>query len=155
LGTLTEAEVLEEGEGDQREQGVVVQPRPRAALEVVEAQLDLELQVRLLAGPAGFEGGDQRRQGRPGGVVGQVVLALAGTATPPARQLRVIAVAVASVVAALAILLTQAFRHLPLEQLHPLALAALGVCAGALLAAYAGIAAALLKEEPTREPATA
>jgi formate-dependent nitrite reductase membrane component NrfD len=94
------------------------------------------------------------------GVHGLVLLAvpsvlLAGTATPPARQLRVIAVAVASVVAALAILLTQAFRHLPLEQLHPLALAALGVCAGALLAAYAGIAAALLKEEPTHEPATA
>jgi len=41
---------LKEGEADERQQRVVVQPRPRAALEVVEAQLLFELLVRLLNG---------------------------------------------------------------------------------------------------------
>jgi hypothetical protein len=49
---LLEPEVLEEAQGDHRHQGVPVQPDPGAALEVVEAQLLLELPVRLLAHPS-------------------------------------------------------------------------------------------------------
>src|SRR3954469_19548412 len=44
-----EPQVLQEGEGQQAQQRVVVQPAPGAALEVVEPQLVLELLVQLLA----------------------------------------------------------------------------------------------------------
>ncbi|MDQ2882057.1 MAG: hypothetical protein M3Y48_12755 [Actinomycetota bacterium] len=54
-----------------------------------------------------------------------------------------IALAVASVALAMTLLLTQAFRQLPLDQLHPAAVAALALCAVALLGAYAYVAAAL------------
>ena len=47
-----EPQVLEERERDHGHQRVPVQAGPGAALEVVEAQLLLELLVRLLAGPA-------------------------------------------------------------------------------------------------------
>src|SRR3954465_15409346 len=46
-----EPQVLQEGEGQQAQERVVVQPAPRAALEVVESQLVLELLVQLLADP--------------------------------------------------------------------------------------------------------
>ena len=46
-----EPEVLEEGEGDLAQEGVVVQATPAPALEVVEAQLVLELLMHLLAHP--------------------------------------------------------------------------------------------------------
>jgi hypothetical protein len=42
----------------------------------------------------------------------------------------------------------------PVRQLRVIALAALAVCAAALLAAYASIAGELLKGEPLHEPAT-
>jgi hypothetical protein len=80
---VAEPEVLEAGEGDQREQGVVVQPGPRAALDVIEPQLRLALEMCLPAGPARFQGGHHRLQGGRRGVVGQVVLALAGGAPLP------------------------------------------------------------------------
>ena len=44
-----ETQVLQVGEGDAGHQSVPVQPGPGAALEVAEAQLLLELLVRLLA----------------------------------------------------------------------------------------------------------
>ena len=76
-----EPQVLEKGEGDQRHQRVPMQARPGAALEVVEAELLLELLVRLLEHPARL---DQRRQDLERRVrrkVGEVVLRLArGTA---------------------------------------------------------------------------
>src|SRR5262249_33923481 len=46
------AQVLEEGEGDHREQGVMMQAVPRSAFEVVEPEFFLHLLVRLLARPA-------------------------------------------------------------------------------------------------------
>jgi hypothetical protein len=45
-----QAQVLEEGEGELRQQRVVVQPDPGAPLEVIQPQLLLELLVRLLHG---------------------------------------------------------------------------------------------------------
>src|SRR3712207_8577711 len=77
--------MLQEGERDQRHQGVVVQPGPGPPLEVVEAELFLQLLVRLLAGPPGL---DRRREGlqrRAGGMAGEVVLPLAAAAAPAAR----------------------------------------------------------------------
>ena len=82
------------------------------------------------------------------GIHGLVLLAvpavlLARTAMPRTRQLGVIALTVTSVTLATAILLTQALRQLPLDQLHPAALATLALCAIALLGAYANVAAVL------------
>jgi hypothetical protein len=45
-------QVLEEGEGELAQECVVVQPAPRAPLEVVEAEFVLHLLVHLLANPA-------------------------------------------------------------------------------------------------------
>lgn len=83
------------------------------------------------------------------GIHGLVLLAvpavlLAGSAMSRVRQLRVVALAVSSVAIALILLLIQAFRQLPLDQLHPVALTTLALCVIALLAAYAAVAAALL-----------
>ena len=49
---LLEPQVLQEGEGDHRHQGMAVQPRPGATLEVVEAKLLLQLLVGLLTDPS-------------------------------------------------------------------------------------------------------
>lgn len=69
---------------------------------------------------------------------------LARTATIRGRQLQVMALAVAAVAGAMVILLVQALRQLPLEELHPVALVALAVCALALVVAYAQVARVLL-----------
>lgn len=84
------------------------------------------------------------------GIHGLVLLAvpavlLARSAMSRVRQLQVVALAVSSVVIGSTLLLVQALRQLPLDQLHPVALATLVLCVVALLAAYAVIAAALLK----------
>ena len=68
---------LQEGVGDLTEQGVVVQAGPGPSLVVVQAQLLLELLVRLLTGPPTFEGGGKLFQRGVGGMVGEVELALA------------------------------------------------------------------------------
>jgi hypothetical protein len=68
---------------------------------------------------------------------------LARTTTPETRQLRVIGLATTSAGIALAILLLQAFRQLPLQALPPLAWAALALCAILLLSAYGMVATAL------------
>ena len=47
-----EPQVLQEGEGQQAQERVVVQPAPGAALEVVQPQLVLELLVHLFADPS-------------------------------------------------------------------------------------------------------
>ena len=47
-----EPQVLQEGEGQQAQERVVVQPAPRASLEVVQPQLVLELLVHLFADPS-------------------------------------------------------------------------------------------------------
>jgi hypothetical protein len=89
------------------------------------------------------------------GVHGLVLLAvpfvlLARTAVPQPRQLLLSAAAVASVGLAVAVLLVHALRQLPLRELHSLALGMLIRCAAALLAAYTGVAVALLRRGGTR-----
>jgi hypothetical protein len=84
------------------------------------------------------------------GIHGLVLLAvpavlLARTAMTRARQLQVIALAATSVAVGMTVLLVQAVRQLPLEQLNPVALAALAVCTIALLTTYVVVAAALSK----------
>src|SRR3954462_3953940 len=73
---LPQAEVLKEAEGEHRHQGVPVQPGPGPALEVVEAELLLELLVRLLARPARLDQGRQLLERGLGRQVGEVVLPL-------------------------------------------------------------------------------
>jgi hypothetical protein len=75
-----EPQVLQEGEGELAQQGVVVQAAPRAALEMVQPQLVLELLVHLFADPACFDQRCQDLERRVGGMVRQVVFALAGGA---------------------------------------------------------------------------
>src|SRR3954471_19662319 len=70
-------QVLEEGEGELAQERVVVQPAPRAPLEVVEPQLLLELLVHLLAHPPGLDQGRQLLERRVRRQVREVVLALA------------------------------------------------------------------------------
>jgi hypothetical protein len=77
---------------------------------------------------------------------------LARTALPVTRQLQLIATAVGAVGVGMAVLLVQALRRLPVAELHPVLLAVLALCLVALVAAYAGIAVALLKR---RRPAVA
>jgi hypothetical protein len=74
---------------------------------------------------------------------------LARTGLPATRQLRLIATATGAVTVAMAILLVQALRQLPLDELHPVLLGVLALCLAALLAAYAGIGAAVLRRRPT------
>jgi hypothetical protein len=89
------------------------------------------------------------------GVHGLALLALPAvlltrTALPATRQLQLIATAVAAIGVGMAVLLVQALRQLPLAELHPVLLAVLALCLVALVAAYAGIAVALLKRrQPT------
>jgi hypothetical protein len=89
------------------------------------------------------------------GVHGLALLALpavllARTALSATRQLQLIATAVGAVGVAMAILLVQALRQLPLDQLHPVLLGVLALCLAALVAAYAGVAVALLKRRTVR-----
>lgn len=88
------------------------------------------------------------------GVHGLVLLAvpavlLARTAMPPARRLRVVALAVTALVGGLAVLAGHAFAQVPWNRLGAPAVVALAVCAVALLAAYGAIAGALYRT-PTR-----
>src|SRR3954462_5319372 len=73
-----EPQVLQEGEGEQAQQRVVVQPAPAPALEVVQPQLVLELLVHLLADPPALDQGGQGLERGVGRQVREVVLALAG-----------------------------------------------------------------------------
>ena len=52
--------MLEEGVGDHGQQRVTMKASPGTALEVVEAELFLELLAPLLADPAGLDGGGAR-----------------------------------------------------------------------------------------------
>ena len=52
---FADPDVLQEGEGDHGECGMVMQAVPRAALEVIEAEFLFHLLVRLLACPARFD----------------------------------------------------------------------------------------------------
>src|SRR3712207_3859819 len=80
LATPPKPQVLQEGEGDQHHQGVVVQAGPGPPLEVVEAEFLLHLLVRLLADPARLDRRREGPQGRAGRMAGEIVLPLAAAA---------------------------------------------------------------------------
>ena len=61
-----EAAGLKECIGDHGHQGVSVQPGPGSAFEVVEAELLLELLMRLLTDPSGFDRGGEHLEARIG-----------------------------------------------------------------------------------------
>ncbi len=73
-----EAAGLEEGVGDHGHQGVPVQSDPRSAFEVVEAEFFLQLLMRLLADPSGFDRSGERLEARIGWQVRHIVFWLAG-----------------------------------------------------------------------------
>ena len=77
---LVETAGLQEGVGDHRHQRVAVQARPGATLEVVEAELFLELLMRLLADPACLDRSCDLFEQRVGGQVGEIIFAFAGRA---------------------------------------------------------------------------
>ena len=87
------------------------------------------------------------------GVHGLVLLAvpavlLARTALPAQRQLRVVATTVAALGVAMAVLLTQALRQRPLDQLPPALLGVLALGAVALAVGYAAVVRAVLRRRP-------
>jgi hypothetical protein len=61
-----EAAGLEDGIGDHGHQGVSVQPGPGSAFKVVKAELLLELLMRLLTDPSGFDRGGEHLEARIG-----------------------------------------------------------------------------------------
>jgi len=67
-------------------------------------------------------------------------------------QLRVIITTVASVAVAVSILLVQALRQRSLDQLHPLALTVLGLCALTLAGGYAVVDRALVRSRRRANP---
>ena len=75
---------------DAGHQRMAVQARPGAALEVTQAQLALELLVRLLAHPARLARGSQGAQRRAGGQAAEAMLAFARW-VPLAREPRFLA----------------------------------------------------------------
>jgi len=88
------------------------------------------------------------------GIHGLALLALPAvlltrTALPAARQLQLIATAAGAIGVGMAVLLVQALRQRPLDQLHPVLLAVLALCLVALIAIYAGIALALVRRRQT------
>ncbi len=65
-----EPQVLQKGEGDLAQKGMVMQSTPAPALEVVEAQFILHLLVHLFAYPAPLDQGRQILERRIGRVIG-------------------------------------------------------------------------------------
>ncbi len=69
--------MLEIGKGDHREQRVMMQAQPAAALKVIEPQFLLQLLMDLLADPTRFDRPGQRQERGPRRMIGQVVFLLA------------------------------------------------------------------------------
>lgn len=91
------------------------------------------------------------------GVHGLVLLAvpavlLAGTRLSAAGQLRLVAVAAGGVGLAMTLLLVNAFRSRPLDQLDPASLVVLAGCGVALVAVYLRLVAAWLRPSPSASP---
>src|ERR1044071_6301126 len=78
---FAQALLLEKSETDERSERVMVKAAPRAAFKVVEAEFFFELLMSLLAGPARFECASEGLEWRTGGMIGEVILDLAGGAT--------------------------------------------------------------------------
>jgi hypothetical protein len=75
-----EATGLQEGERDHAHEGVSVKSLPRSPLEVIEAELFLQLLMSLLADPAGLDGTGQLLERCVGGQIAEVVFAFASGA---------------------------------------------------------------------------
>ena len=75
-----EATGLQEGERDHAHEGVSVKSLPRSSLEVIEAELFLQLLMGLLADPAGFDGAGQLPERCVDGQIAEVVFAFASGA---------------------------------------------------------------------------
>lgn len=74
---LSEPSCLQEGIGDHCHERVAMQPGPRAALEMIEAEFFLELLMRLFADPAGLDGAGDVFDRGVGGKIGEIVFPLA------------------------------------------------------------------------------
>ena len=72
-----EAAGLEEGVGNHRHQRVSVQSGPGSTFEVIEAEFFLELLMRLLTDPSGFDRGGERFEARVGRQVRHIIFLLA------------------------------------------------------------------------------
>jgi drug/metabolite transporter superfamily protein YnfA len=79
---------------------------------------------------------------------------LTGTGLSPARQLRLVAVAVGGIGLAMTLLLVNAFRSRPLDRLDPASLAALALCGVAVIAVYAITILRWLRGGPARPSMT-
>ena len=83
------------------------------------------------------------------GVHGLLLLAVPAVLlarTSAARQLATVATMVASVGVAMVVLLSHAFRQLPLSQLNPVELALLALCGVGLVGSYVRVATALVRQ---------
>jgi hypothetical protein len=74
---FSEAAALQEGVCDHGHEGVAMEAMPGAALEVIEAQLFLELLMRLFANPSRLDGGGERLEAGVCGQVGEIVFSFA------------------------------------------------------------------------------
>ena len=72
--------MLEECISDHGHERMTMKTMPRPSLEVVEAELLLQLLVGLLTDPSRLDRGSQAAQIHPGGQVGQIVFLLSGHA---------------------------------------------------------------------------
>src|SRR5208282_560701 len=71
-----EAAMLEKGIGDHCHQGMAVKPMPGSPFEVVEAELFLQLLMRLFTDPTRLDGAGERFDRRLAWQVREVILAL-------------------------------------------------------------------------------
>src|SRR3990167_4377007 len=78
-----EATGLQEGERDHAHEGMSVKSLPRSPLEVIEAELFLQLLMGLLTDPAGLDCASQLPERCVGGQIAEVVFAFAGGAVLP------------------------------------------------------------------------
>src|ERR1700747_433334 len=72
--------MLEEGISDHGHERMTMTSLPRPSLEMVEAELLLQLLVVLLTDPSRLDRGSQAAQIHPGGQVGKIVFLLSGHA---------------------------------------------------------------------------
>src|SRR5256886_14383140 len=75
-----EPAMLEECISDHGHERMTMKTMPRPSLEVVEAELLLQLLMGLLTDPSRLDCGSQAAQIHPGGLVGKIVFLLSGHA---------------------------------------------------------------------------
>jgi hypothetical protein len=75
--------MLQKSQGNHRQQRMVMEPLPRPTLEVIEAQLFLQLLVPLFTTPPRFDRPDDGSRRHVGGMVGEIEFPLARGASLP------------------------------------------------------------------------